>query len=114
LNVAQALQLAAWELRYALMSEMNAPTVPVTAGKPDPGAEPASGERIQALMEHWEEALISVKFLDPAHPKKLVPRMRHLLSRSALSNDEVDMLRGVCTAMIKAARIAYANNPPRR
>ncbi|NLC37083.1 MAG: hypothetical protein GX772_11695, partial [Alcaligenaceae bacterium] len=73
----------------------------------------ASGERVQALMEHWEEALVWVKFLDPAHPKKLMPRMRHLLARTALSNDEVDMLRGVCTAMIKAGRSAYADNPPR-
>jgi len=64
-------------------------------------------------MAHWEEALVWVKFLDPQHPKKLVPRMRHLLSRNALSNDEVDMLRGVCTAMIKAGRIAYKDNPPR-
>ena len=46
---------------------------------------------------------MDVGFLDPQHPKKLVPRMRHLFSRNALSNDEVDMLRGLCTAMIKTA-----------
>ncbi|NYT25885.1 RNA methyltransferase [Alcaligenaceae bacterium] len=112
LNVAQALQLAAWELRYALLAETGV-TLPATLGKADPGAEPASGARVHALLEHWEEAMVAVKFLDPAHPKKLVPRMRHLFARNALSNDEVDMLRGVCTAMIKAARIAYAGNPPR-
>src|SRR5690606_3012385 len=113
LNVAQALQLAAWELRYALLSAHDATLIPVTEGKPDPGAQPADGARVQALLEQWEEALVWVKFLDPHHPKKLVPRMRHLLSRSALSNDEVDMLRGVCTAMIKAGRKAYEDNPPR-
>jgi len=113
LNVAQALQLAAWELRYALLSAHQAPTLPMTDGKPDPGAAPADGARVQALLEHWEEALIWVKFLDPKHPKKLMPRMRHLFSRSALSNDEVDMLRGVCTAMIKAGKQAYESNPPR-
>jgi len=113
LNVAQALQLAAWELRYALLLEAGAETVPLTHGKPDPGAQPASGERVQALLEHWQEALVWVKFLDPEHPKKLVPRMRHLLTRTAMSNDEVDMLRGVCTAMIKAGRLAYAQRPPR-
>jgi len=113
LNVSQALQLAAWELRYALLSDTGAAMVPVTDGKPDQGAQPASGQRIQALMDHWQEALISVKFLDPGHPKKLMPRMRHLFARNTLSNDEVDMLRGVCTAMIKAARLAYAQNPPR-
>jgi RNA methyltransferase, TrmH family, group 1 len=113
LNVAQALQLAAWEMRYALLLESGGATLPVTAGKPDEGAMPASGERIQAFLAHWEEALVSVKFLDPDHPKKLVPRMRHLFTRNALTADEVDMLRGVCTAMIKAARIAYADDPPR-
>lgn len=113
LNVAQALQLAAWEMRYALMQQAGTPGMPTTAGRPDPGAEPASSAKVQALMEHWEEAVVWVKFLDPDHPKKLVPRMRHLLGRSALTNDEVDMLRGVCTAMIKAGRIAYRDDPPR-
>lgn len=113
LNVAQALQLAAWELRYALLTASDAPLIPVTEGKPDPGSQPADSARVQALMEHWAEALVWVKFLDPQHPKKLMPRMRHLFARNALTNDEVDMLRGVCTAMIKAGRIAYENNPPR-
>jgi tRNA/rRNA methyltransferase len=33
-----------------------------------------------------------------------MPRMRHLYSRLALSRDEVDMMRGVCTAMLATAR----------
>src|SRR5690606_18794360 len=113
LNVSQALQLAAWELRYALLLENGGSQLPLTQGKPDPGARPAPAGRVQAFLTHWEQALVAVKFLDPAHPKKLVPRMRHLFSRNSLSNDEVDMMRGVCTAMVKAARIAYAEDPPR-
>ncbi|HTK01340.1 MAG TPA: RNA methyltransferase [Bordetella sp.] len=105
LNVAQALQLAAWELRYALLSAQGGSLLPTTTAlAPDPGAAPAPVEAVQALLAHWEEALVAVKFLDPKHPKKLMPRMRHLFSRSALTRDEVDMLRGVCTAMLKAAR----------
>lgn len=103
LNVAQALQLAAWELRYALALDASLPLLPVTHGHPQTGNEPASGEKIQALMAHWEQALVSVQFLDPHHPKKLMPRMRHMLARNALTNDEADMLRGLCTAMIKTA-----------
>ena len=30
--------------------------------------------------------------------------MRHLFSRVALTRDEVDMMRGVCTAMLAKAR----------
>jgi tRNA/rRNA methyltransferase len=105
LNVAQALQLAAWELRYALLTGQGESLLPPSpALSPNPGADPASGEAVQALLAHWEEALVAVKFLDPKHPKKLMPRMRHLFSRSALTRDEVDMLRGVCTAMLATVR----------
>ena len=79
LNVAQALQLAAWELRYALLIDQGAALLPVsTAQEPSRGAEPASSEAVQAFLAHWESALVEVRFLDPVHPKKLMPRMRHL------------------------------------
>lgn len=118
LNVAQALQLAAWEMRYALISGQIATPAPdasdsemarVPASRKsgsataERGAAPASGEAVHALMTHWEQALVAVEFLDPAHPKKLMPRMRHLFNRNALTQDEVDMMRGVCTAMIRIA-----------
>jgi len=100
LNVAQALQLAAWELRYALLAE--AP--PRSASeRSQAGSRPASGAAVQAFLAHFEQALIAVDFLDPAHPKKLMPRMHHLFGRCGLSQDEVAMLRGVCTAMLAAA-----------
>lgn len=104
LNVAQALQLAAWEMRYALASAASLPLLPTTEGVPDAGAQPATNEKLQAFMAHWEEAITAVGFLDPQHPKKLMPRMRHMFGRNQLSLDEVDMMRGLCTAMLKTAR----------
>lgn len=104
LNVAQAAQLVAWELRYALALAASLPLLPDTHGTPDPGAQPASAQSVQDLMLHLESALIATEFLDPAHPKKLMTRMRHLFGRCGLTRDETNMLRGVCTAMIKTAR----------
>src|SRR5690554_1268804 len=92
LNVAQALQLAAWELRYALASAAALPLLPSTEGQAEAGDEPAPNEKLQALMLHWEQAITEVGFLDPQHPKKLMPRMRHMFGRNGLSHDEVDML----------------------
>jgi tRNA/rRNA methyltransferase len=107
LNVAQALQLAAWEVRYALLHASGAAMLPVsTAQQPDPGAAPADGAAVQAFLAHWQEALTAVQFLDPAHPKKLMPRMRHLFNRQTPTRDEIDMLRGVCTAVLATARRA--------
>jgi len=100
LNVSQALQLAAWELRYALLADTDA-TPHQTDARP-----PASGKAVQAFLAHFEQALVAVEFLDPEHPKKLMPRMRHLFGRTGLSQDEVDMLRGVCTAMLATAKSA--------
>ena len=109
LNVAQALQLAAWELRYALLIDQGAALLPVsTAQEPSRGAEPASSEAVQAFLAHWESALVEVRFLDPAHPKKLMPRMRTCF-RAGLTRDEVDMMRGVCTAMLTDYRNSRKN-----
>ncbi len=71
LNVAQALQLAAWELRYALLVDEGAALLPAsTAQEPSRGAEPASSEAVQAFLAHWEEALIGVQFLVPGAPQE--------------------------------------------
>ena len=106
LNVAQALQLAAWEMRYAVVRAAALPLLPTTEGHAQSGEEAATSAEVQAFMAHWEQALQEVGFLDPKHPKKLLPRMRHLFGRNAMSHDEVDMMRGLCTAMIKTARKA--------
>ncbi|MER1966103.1 RNA methyltransferase [Castellaniella sp. GW247-6E4] len=106
LNVSQALQLAAWELRYALLPLTGDARLPDTHARHDPGTDPADSARLQAMLAHLEQALLEVGFLDPLHPKKLLPRMRQLLTRARPSADEVDMLRGMCTAMVKTARSA--------
>jgi tRNA/rRNA methyltransferase len=128
LNVAQALQLGAFELRYALLgleagqsvSPLSRAAVMALAADPNnaldinalpepsqpSGGRPASSQALQALLVHWQEALIAVEFLNPAHPKKLMPRMQHFFNRNHLTVDEVDMWRGVCTAMVDTARRA--------
>lgn len=107
LNVSQALQLAAWELRYALLPLTGDARLPDThAAHHDAGHDPATGGQLQAFLTHFEQALAAIGFLDPAHPKKLVPRLRQMWMRNQLSNDEVDMMRGVCTAMIRTAHKA--------
>lgn len=102
LNIAQALQLAAWEMRYALVDPSERlPSTPILLT--DPGRHPAPQAAVVALLNHLEQALIAIAFLDPAQPKKLMARMQHLFNRPHMTQDEVDMLRGVCTAIIKSA-----------
>ena len=57
---------------------------------------------VQGLLAHWEQALVDIGFLDPAAPKKLMPRLNQLFNRAGLQAEEVHILRGIAGAMQKA------------
>jgi tRNA/rRNA methyltransferase len=52
---------------------------------------------------HWEQALVDIGFLDPAAPKKLMPRLNQLFNRAQVTQEEIHILRGVAKAMAEAA-----------
>ncbi len=91
LNLAQAVQLIAYEWRMALGGfEVEARTPPV---------EQADMRAVQGAVDHWQRALVQLGFLDPAAPKKLVPRLQQLLNRAQLTREEVHILRGIARAI---------------
>jgi tRNA/rRNA methyltransferase len=62
----------------------------------DGGASPlAASDDVERMFVHLENALISLDFLDPANPKKLMPRLRRLFARASLEREEVAILRGI-------------------
>ena len=95
LNLAQAVQILAYECRVAAMGEQREAMGIGFQG------EAASAEQIEGLFRHLEQALIDIEFLDPAQPKKLMPRLRRLFSRTGLETEEVNILRGIATQMIE-------------
>ncbi len=114
LNLAQAVQLIAWSVRRAALLGARATNasaiVDDASAMSTPAADahargrsraPASG--VEALLQHLERALVAVQFLDPRHPKKLMPRIRRLLARAGLEPEEVHLLRGICKQMELAA-----------
>ena len=62
----------------------------------------ADAAAVQGLLAHWQRALIAIGFLDPAAPKKLMPRLHQLLNRAQLDAEEVHILRGIARAMRRA------------
>lgn len=98
LNLAQAVQLIAYDWRQALGG------FDVQARTPEP--EPATLPEVMGAIEHWERVLVEIGFLDPASPKRLMPRLMQLLNRAQLSREEVHILRGI-------ARAASADSPKR-
>jgi tRNA/rRNA methyltransferase len=55
------------------------------------------------MLRHWEQALVDIGFLDPAAPKKLMPRLNQLFNRAQPTPEEIHILRGVAKAMQEAA-----------
>jgi tRNA/rRNA methyltransferase len=50
---------------------------------------------VQGLLEHWRQALEAVGYLDPAAPKKLMPRLNQAINRARVTEEEVHILRGI-------------------
>jgi tRNA/rRNA methyltransferase len=99
LNLAQAVQVLAYCVRRAALDIR--PPPPAESGDDAPLADQRA---VQGLLDHAERTLIEIGFLDPAHPKKLLPRLRRLALRARLRTEEVDLLRGICTSMERSAR----------
>ena len=103
LNIAAAVQLIAYEWRQSLGSH------PLEAAS---GPEVADAAQMAAMLGHWERALIAVGFLDPAAPKKLMPRLHQLFNRARLSEPEIHILRGIARAMEEAAKGTRGQSHP--
>ena len=97
LNLAQALMVCAYTLRETL--EKGSQTTPMTAGIAT-GVDFADPTAVAAMLEHWREGLEAIGYLDPAHPKKLMPRFQALFARSRLRKEEIDRLRGIAKQML--------------
>ena len=94
LNLAQAVQIVAYEWRQALGGFTVVPRTP--------DAVLADAAALQGLLAHWEDALIRLDYLDPKIPRKLMFRLNQLANRVALTHDELQILRGVARAIEKA------------
>ena len=88
LNLAQAVQVMAYEMRMAALAPAAA------ASKSDPAAH----EDIEQLYAHLERSLTASGFLLPRAPRKLMERLRRLFARARLEKVEVNILRGMLAA----------------
>ena len=73
---------------------------------------PASVEAIEGFYEHWEKAMIACGVHNPENPKFLMPMTRQLFGRSGLTQTEIDLLRGICSAIICPKRERAGRKKP--
>jgi len=97
LNVAAAVQVLAYELRVAALADQP---------EHDKPAEhlPAPGEEMTLFYQHLEQVLLDSGFLNPANPRHLMRRLRRLFNRAQPDQNEVNILRGILSALQSQSR----------
>ena len=96
LNLAQAIMVCAFTLRESLGEDLgllSSDSITESVDYADPAA-------VAAMLEHWRESLEAIGYLDPANPKKLMPRLQALFARTRLHKEEIDLLRGIAKQML--------------
>ena len=94
LNLAAAVQVMSYVLRHTAMSgAMSGSVTPIA----EPAQRPATSAELEGFLAHLEQVLTQIGFLDPAKPRQLLRRLRHVFWRAGLSVSEVQMLRGILT-----------------
>ena len=94
LNIGAALQVVAYEWRLALGG----------FGEVSPAAQPgtlADAAQVAGMLTHLEQALVALEFLDPAAPKKLMPRLNALFNRANVTQEEIHILRGIAKSILQ-------------
>ncbi|KTD07208.1 RNA methyltransferase [Legionella jamestowniensis] len=95
LNLSQAVQIIAYELRMKLLSP--AAEVGLSSDRL------ATADEVEQFFEHLKIVMVATKFLKPTRPtKRLLQRIRRIFNRSKLEYMEVTILRGILSHIQKA------------
>jgi TrmH family RNA methyltransferase len=91
LNLGMAVQILTYELRAAGIDREQP--------QYEPDAPLATSEDMEHFYEHLENVLRDIRFLDPENPRHLMRRLRRLFVRARPDQNEVNILRGILTAV---------------
>ncbi len=110
LNIGAALQVIAYEWRLAL-GGFDAAQVDGQSAAAQPVNVPvlADARQVAGMLTHLEQSLVTLGFLDPKAPKKLMPRLNALFNRAQVTQEEIHILRGIAKAILQQAPAPQAD-----
>ncbi|MES0874385.1 RNA methyltransferase [Sinimarinibacterium thermocellulolyticum] len=100
LNLAQAVQVIAYELRRTALPEPGE----VASKKQHPWYAPPTADEMERFYAHLERVLLATGFLDPANPRMLMRRLRTFFNRAGPDRNELNILRGILTSVERPKR----------
>lgn len=97
LNLAAAVQVVCYELRMAALDGQSHII--------EEAAEPlASADDMARFYIHLQQTLEDIGFLDPDNPRIMMQRLRRLFNRTRPNETEMNILRGILSAVQKPRR----------
>jgi tRNA (cytidine32/uridine32-2'-O)-methyltransferase len=98
LNLAQAVQVMAWELRMATLGDV--------PGVPEAPDAPASADEMERFFEHLFATLHEIDFHKGRSAKTIEQRLRRLFQRATPDTRELRILHGILADAERMARLA--------
>lgn len=89
LNLAQAVQVACYELRRTALELTGA-----SVAAPERDARLATAEELALLYDEMKRVMTATGFYDPDHPRRLMRRLHRLFNRAGIDENELNILRG--------------------
>ena len=109
LNLAMAVQVICYELRMQYLRGLeegeSSPYLEAMVAPGDNGWDvpPATVNDVEGFFGHLEQVLVDVNFHRRDNPRQLMSRLRRLFQRARMDEMEINILRGVLSAVQKAA-----------
>jgi TrmH family RNA methyltransferase len=98
LNLASAIQIICYEIYGRLNT-----AAPVDKN-PDAHDLPTTSVEVEGYFKHLQATLEACGYLDPEQPGMIMQRLRRLYLRSELTRNEINILRGMLTAIEKRCK----------
>jgi tRNA (cytidine32/uridine32-2'-O)-methyltransferase len=98
LNVASAIQVLCYEIFQRQV------TLPPAVKSPGANDLPVPHAELEGYFEHLQDVLQMTGYLDPRRPGMIMQRLRRLYPRSEVTLNDINILRGMLTAIEKQRR----------
>jgi len=105
LNLAQAVQVVAWELRMAWLGDKAEAAAPASAGRP------ADASEMEQYFVHLARALDAIEFHKGRSPERIMQRLRRLYLRAGPDQRELRVLHGILADTRRMAALAGRPGP---
>lgn len=99
LNLASAVQIIAYEMNLAMSANVDSETHTKTMTTAQKRQLPATIEQKQGHLDHLNETLEQLEFIKTKPPTALMRKLTRLYNKADLSIEEIQILRGILTAI---------------